>query len=394
MRLKFFICIVACVFFSNSCNRTPSEKKSGNTVKNISLKDEIKNDIKPLKLSQIVDQIEYVRLETRKESLIGNIDKLIITDSAIFVGDFEGAKSIFCFNPDGKLNYKIHDVGKGSNEYAAIDNFTVNKKDEVTLYCSHSNKLIHYNNKGEYLKTIHTSINFSDFIDAGNGEYFTNCDYLFNKDRFYNAYLINRKGKVTNRFIPYSSNLNAGAIIMSPSNLVDVGNHKIHFKISMDNSIYVFENGNVKKDFVVDYGPYNFDDGLKKMLVQKESNQYTIEEYKTEHGICDLIHFMEGSGHFLFLTRRKSIWTCTIWDKKSDKFVSGNKDISNSANVSIIKNDIDGIPIQFFNCISGEFIYALIDPVELIGSKISMQKKIEVSVNDNPIILKMRLKKL
>ena len=45
-----------------------------------------------IKLSSLVDSIYYIPLETKDEFLIGNIDKLIVTDKEIYVLD----KNITC----------------------------------------------------------------------------------------------------------------------------------------------------------------------------------------------------------------------------------------------------------------------------------------------------------
>lgn len=64
----------------------------------------MKKDNSEFRLSEFVDSISYVPLETNDRCLIGSMDKLIVTDRYYYVIDKETTSSIFCFDTKGKLS--------------------------------------------------------------------------------------------------------------------------------------------------------------------------------------------------------------------------------------------------------------------------------------------------
>jgi len=58
------------------------------------------------KFSELFDSVEFIPLETTKESLFGTTNKLVITDSSYVVGDFD-TKSVYFFSINGKFLNKV-----------------------------------------------------------------------------------------------------------------------------------------------------------------------------------------------------------------------------------------------------------------------------------------------
>lgn len=73
-----------------------------------------------MKLSSIVDSIYYIPLETQDDYLIGNIDKLIVTDKTFYVLDKNISTATYCFNSEGKFIRKIGNRGASDKEYISI----------------------------------------------------------------------------------------------------------------------------------------------------------------------------------------------------------------------------------------------------------------------------------
>ena len=51
----------------------------------------------------IIDNVEYVRLETSDEALIGDVHKIIVTEDRIFVADLEQFQYCHIFDRKGKF---------------------------------------------------------------------------------------------------------------------------------------------------------------------------------------------------------------------------------------------------------------------------------------------------
>ena len=96
--LSHFLFILVCLGLS-SC--TQSEKQvEVEKLKTIQVSPtEAKNEIN---LSQFVDSISYVKLETNEKSFLGQITEIKIKDNFIYVAD-RSQQSIFIFNLKGEF---------------------------------------------------------------------------------------------------------------------------------------------------------------------------------------------------------------------------------------------------------------------------------------------------
>jgi hypothetical protein len=102
------------------------------------------------KLNDIVDSYDMIKLETNKDCLIGDIQKLVIYDNKIFIL----SRNIYCFNMKGKFIYSISNKGKGPKEFLKLQDFSINDS-LLYLYDNFGRKLNIYNvNNGAYINSI------------------------------------------------------------------------------------------------------------------------------------------------------------------------------------------------------------------------------------------------
>lgn len=134
---KLNICYV-CVILMYSCNeRLPSDYKT------INLDSFFKNH-KIMNLSEITSKVEYIKLETSPECLIGRIKKLIAFNDKYYILDGQ-TESILIFDSNGKYISKIHKTGKGPGEYVQIADFVILPIDSSILLIDNMQvKLVKY----------------------------------------------------------------------------------------------------------------------------------------------------------------------------------------------------------------------------------------------------------
>jgi hypothetical protein len=134
--MKMNILIFALLFIG-SCTRN----KQINNVNNVNI---------PIleKPKDLFNEIVLVPLETNDSSLIGNINKIYIDDTSIYILD-SNQKSLFVFSNKGKYLHKLHKVGRGPGEYVHIADFNVNSNGDIEILDSY--KIITYNNQLEYV---------------------------------------------------------------------------------------------------------------------------------------------------------------------------------------------------------------------------------------------------
>ncbi len=75
-------------------------------------------------LDSLVESISYVRLETRSECLLGDIDKIIATPAVLFILDKRNS-SVLRFDKMGKFLGRIGGQGRGPGEYQSVYDIAV-----------------------------------------------------------------------------------------------------------------------------------------------------------------------------------------------------------------------------------------------------------------------------
>ena len=81
-----------------------------------------KNDV--IVTSDLIESIEYIPLETTKNSLVHSVEQSLIYNDNIYILDNFG-KSILMFNKQGKFIKRIGSYGKGPKEYINPINITI-----------------------------------------------------------------------------------------------------------------------------------------------------------------------------------------------------------------------------------------------------------------------------
>ena len=120
-----------------------------------------------LKLSDFSDHMEYIPLETKKESLVRGVACLQMNDSVIGVSDMQ---KVLLFKKNGKFIRTIGRRGKGPQEYGGIYNFYF-KAD--TIYIITVNKVLKFTMDGKFQREIKTnSLSHTTMDDKGNLIYY------------------------------------------------------------------------------------------------------------------------------------------------------------------------------------------------------------------------------
>lgn len=103
-------------------------------------------NIKAYKTSDLISEIDFVKLETNSSSHFGKIDQIMIYNNKIYILDsYPGPPSVFVFSIDGKFINKIMNVGNGPGEYLSADCFGIDKnKGLILLLDRQSNTIVRY----------------------------------------------------------------------------------------------------------------------------------------------------------------------------------------------------------------------------------------------------------
>lgn len=94
-----------------------------------------------------------IPLETTEESLIGEYDRILMTDSVICVLDYSKSRSIFIFDGKGHFKSKIMKVGRGPGEYVFPDGIAL-KGDTILVNDRVARKMLYYGLDGTFYKEV------------------------------------------------------------------------------------------------------------------------------------------------------------------------------------------------------------------------------------------------
>lgn len=143
--VKSYVGLVLIVLFTACSSSTKRQHNS------IDLESAIETDIS-LNLSEIVDSIKYIPLETNDSVLIGNNAYVAYGDTdEIFI---RSNKLIYRFDTNGNFKNHIGRIGNGPGEFNLIHNISVNhNRKELYLYVGNNNIII-YDFDGTFIKHI------------------------------------------------------------------------------------------------------------------------------------------------------------------------------------------------------------------------------------------------
>lgn len=195
-------CLIYLLILTSCLNRSQksSERK---IIEEINISDSYKVDKKGF-LSEIADDISYVRLETDTNCLINKIrdpeSNIQFCEDRIFIND---ENNLFSFDYTGKFLNKIGRIGRGPGELIRIDDFTILPKDSLIALFSHANrKIYYYTFSNKFVKSINidfwpTSLSTlnKDFLVFGSAK------GRRNETDYYTLTIMNKEGGIVNHLI-------------------------------------------------------------------------------------------------------------------------------------------------------------------------------------------------
>ena len=199
---SLLIIFIISIFAFTSCVKSDIiiSEDSANSIK-IELK-----DVKIFDYNSIVEEINYVALETTDESLIGNIEKIILYDKNIIIFDRQTNK-ILLFSHDGSFIRQIGQRGQGPDEYNTFNEIFLDEPSGL-IYAHEriKNVMFVYNLEGKIVHKIHPRFRFNSFCKTKDGFWLYTC-FENNNPNGYNLMLVDeRMQKMIRGFFPQHPN--------------------------------------------------------------------------------------------------------------------------------------------------------------------------------------------
>ena len=289
MRLKEICALVICsvILCLSACNQKSIQKDAY-----INLDTQIAIKIKrELRLSEIAESIEYVKLETTPESLIST-GTFLVGEKYIVYCNRNPAKVIL-FDRAGKYIREIGTIGKGPGEFMYPVYIELNSDENKLLvesYEPRSNKLFEFNIQGELLKT-----GTIPSRSEGGLKYTKDNKYIYMQARYMRDSLnypriIVLDDNFSNPEVIHSININVNPDQMQVyhlRNLFSRGELGFNFRDCLDDTLYsIDKNFHIEPKYILNVGenkpPYDkmtikeWDSYSNNVEILNELNEYLL----------------------------------------------------------------------------------------------------------------------
>lgn len=136
------------------------------SIPELNLEDALKSKHTMENLSELSDQLDYVKLETNSECLINYISRLYPVNSGFLVND--SYKRLLFFDKDGRFKWKIDRRGQGPGEYSSCMATYDESRNEVLIRGLNNNLLV-FDSNGKYLRSDSISYNIARLLSLPDG---------------------------------------------------------------------------------------------------------------------------------------------------------------------------------------------------------------------------------
>lgn len=245
-----------------SCNNSKAISGNYSSVETITIDTE---NHRFVSLDDIVEKVDFVRLETTDDCIVGNISHLFFFDDKIIVADQLTSQSIFVFDINGKFLNRISHLGNGPHEYLDITDVDVTPSGLIVIKDNVKDKLLFFEPNGKFVKEridIEGGMDLA-FIDEHSIAFDTFTSHAPTKEKFKGASLAVCDGDNNIQYL-FGENIAEENVfnIRRPECLYRYGD-KAYFAPHWDKNIYEVTTDSIIAKYCIEFKPddvlnYNF----------------------------------------------------------------------------------------------------------------------------------------
>ena len=348
------------------------------------------------KLSELIDEVFYVKLETNKASLIGNIGELIVIDHNIIVLD-ETGNQVLIFDEKGSFLTKIKNVGNGPEEHQEIHNITFDF-DELLIMIASSEKFLWFDLEGNFVRAVSSRLGGAkDVVYLGDSKMAIYGNYIQLVDAQELNLLVNVSNKnmeIEKRMLPFNQMI----IVENQTSLFSnfsLGKNKKLFITGYRPYIWEITAENIYPRYRIDFGahalPSDYED---KYLTDRSLSSERVRDIEKEKGFA---RFRGGAVHITddylnFTYAESGRFSEVLYNQTSDQVIQ--------FKLPAI-NDVDGTKYFANRTTYKDYFVSIASASSLMRGQKSLEapnielNKLVGSMNedDNPVLRYVRYKK-
>jgi hypothetical protein len=341
------------------------------------------------KISEIASSIEYIKLETKPECLIGNIARLYIFQNKFIIWDGKPKATIFFFNSNGRYLFKIQRSGKGPGEYIGVQDMFVDEQNgNIVVYDASQAKIIMFSIDGNFIKEIDNTLlpmAFSAKDDSSFWFYSMGFVRVPQLETQYNLLHVAKDGRtVLSYHFPFNPNTDD---FFHKSFYNDNG--YFLFNYSYCDTIYSINDSNIIPFIFIDFNKSRQLEELSRIDLRLAGERSRIIQSEN----FARLHEVMANDKLLFIRYANSSFQYKLMYSFLTKKL---------LHIRYLINDIDDVPLNLHpKKLKGSKLYLTVDPIDIIEyfarSKSSDEKDIptflnDIRIDDNPILAILKLK--
>lgn len=307
--MKKNILYVLLIFIFIACDLTKEDKK--NTVRGdiVSIPiTEMETDYG--KLSDFAEDIKMIPLEFSGDCILDKVEKIVMSDSCIFIMERYNQKGIYVFDHSGKYLYRVGNCGQGPDEFVDLSDFSLNEEQQlIYLYDIMRKKVLIFSFEGDFIKDIQMNYYADKF------EYQDNLFYLYREspvmgDPAYSLVIKDDKGKTINKYYPL---INKSPYIHDC--IFRKLDNEILFAEYMRDSVFSVRSGELTPKYFIDYKDKSMSKVDRESILKRTPLPLTVLlECKKMAGIKDIF---EINDKVFIKNKHIVIPKFTVYDKKT-----------------------------------------------------------------------------
>jgi hypothetical protein len=388
---KYF-CVVSIILCCCSCTN-----ESENNFEFYAVGDDIiinPSETNEIRYSQLFNSVNYIRIPTDSNFLIGNIDKLLITENHVLIMDKYISRSVFIFDKAGKNKIQLYKQGRGPGEYIAMQDIYFNSTtQELSIYCNMRKKMLYYDLTGKFIREKPITYNAGRVIPVGEN-YAVFCEYRLNekfkKERQYPNLLLSTKTDSLISSTCFFSNVDVSIVWSSLPDFSQWNKKIAAIKPDHCNIVYHVTEDSIYPAYHLDFGKYSLDTRYWKKTKEYGTSVEKVDDYCNRLGFCESYNFLEDSDYLYFNYKQNKKIHFAFYSLKTKKLVNAHK----------LTNDMDQITLFYPKFFQDKKFYCLLSSEDIIMAKKYLAQNQLIPTHildnveefDNPVIVVFSLK--
>jgi hypothetical protein len=358
------------------------------------------DQVKELPVSELVEDIQYIALETTPDCLLDqDISKIELFNHEIFISDY---KFIYRFDIHGKFLKKIGKQGRGPGEYASMgfQTFLIDRQNQqLLIFDFMSEKMIVYDFEGNYLRS--KSIDFlpgpMEWINKENFAVY-NMGFTYEPEPWKDFYILNRNARTVGRHVFVRQPKTRYGLVIYPP-IFYTFKEKTRYKNPHENTIFEIDGSKIPKPvYFLDLGKYEKYSDVDDVEVRVKNNVGTNRANPKSYEKIGLLGLSETESHLFICYVHQEQRMAGVFDKKSKTFYQL---LEKESGLYGLKDDLYGGPPLFpENGISSGVLYshfAVSDLKEYVNGASNVDPALREIINagndnDNPVVVIATLK--